>query len=235
MQYQRLRLAIGMHKKREDLRHTLNHINIILKDKNLKYSNTIFVIGEELFRDIDEKASIYKINFSNVLKNHYEVKDTIYWSAPIGWETLKLYLKESAFSKAANRKQRYYRYQVPGQIKTEFEIKKLNLITMGVVYDISQRGLRLRIQDKDYEKIEKIIPKATMPKDKNSEISKPPIITINNFRCKCKFIPEMHGKILHGIEHGSKTKYIGIEFDDIIDSEKLAEFLHNCNIECYPI
>jgi len=217
-QFQQLRLVLYSY---GGGRGEINNTKTILYDPKFKYHNTIMVIGDKLFNELNERAQTYKLNFIKTLNNHPILREPIYWSTPIGWGTLKLFLQGSRFLSEMKRNQRAFRYQAPGQIETQVRRKKPAKNSNALVFDISTTGARLLFKA-DKELLEQYF-------DPGTEI------TFGKTNCQKDILNRRSATVVYRKLANIDSTYIGVRFKSKCHLQNLHEFLHKCNFECNSI
>ena len=118
-QFQRLRVALTSWNESNRMYDGLSRLKSVMDDPKLKYHNTLFLVGEDIIKSLQGNLSAYKINFSQAIKQHSRTNENIFWSVPIGWRTLDLFLEGSICCYRPGFECRSKRYQVPGNIEME--------------------------------------------------------------------------------------------------------------------
>jgi len=215
------RIAVVLHSY-EEVEYDLSSqraelVKTVLNDSQMQFKNTIIVIGDEIFRALKGNFQAYNMKFSKNLQNYKNSNHSIFWSKPIGWETLQIFLAGSPNVENYKYIERKTRYHVPGQIKVRFSLLNgLQQEYEGIIADISRSGIYIICGD-------------TINIGEHSNNPEIKFIHCNN--CFDK-IRKRKGTL---IEHGSfyqDTQYLRIKFKTTIKPNKLINFLTLCNIDC---
>ncbi|MCD4664069.1 MAG: hypothetical protein K8R68_02285 [Bacteroidales bacterium] len=218
---QRLRIALNSWSGDQDsMDQALAELKYVLDDKSLKFTNTLFVIGDDLLSSLRGKYEIYRFNFCRVQKQHKRTGESIYWSSPIGWRNLRLFLGGSFFYNGTGIIYRDYRYQVPGNMSIKLLSERNGTDCNGTIHDISTKGVRVLVDCRE-EIIKKHFPK-------NSKIS------FAGLQCNSTLFDKTNGSIAyHTYLYDKNISYLGIKFSKNLQFSQLLNFLTECNTQCY--
>ncbi len=164
--FQQLRLVINSWKITEGRIYlAIADLKGLLDTNARKCQNSIFLMGDDILEILEGNRSLYKTVFLKALEIHKGrktgVDKTVYWCDPIGWETLFLHMEGSPFLTRAGRRNRYHRYPVPGllEVVVSRKVNKKDFVFNAQLYDIGQRGMRLRLSSDQIEEAKKILKK----------------------------------------------------------------------------
>ena len=223
--FQQLRVVINSFENDDYPRFTaFQHLLNILHDVRLKFSNTIFIIGDDTLNNITNNWQTYKAYFSRATQDNYKIlRQPLYWAHPIGLNTLQLYLKGAHYLSEYTWDQRDHRYQISGVLRAQLKSPNVNGPIIVQLMDISRNGIRLRIDGEynpDFLQL--------LGNDRGLDAE------IDNLECDTDLCEKLKGKIVDHLDyHGDgDIIYLRMIFSESIAIEDIYRFLTNCNNYC---